>query len=253
MNGQTRVSHPLYHLLPADIEGFDVLAELALDMRWAWNHASDQVWEQLDPALWRLTHNPWAILQTVARDRIERVLADPVFRRRIDELLQEKRRAAETPAWFQQAHPQASLGAVAFFSMEFMLSEALPIYAGGTIQSRVREAASQGRQASLDVERLRRSAQEEIRSIYVALDSDRQQIKLLTDATLQAKQNLREETREYNLGLVTNIDVLQALTSAVESQRALDRTKATSKYDYARLLAASAHRPDLPEKALEVE
>src|SRR5690606_13424040 len=39
--------------------------------------------------------------------------------------------AAEAPAWFQQAYPQAPLGAVAYFSMEFMLGDALPIYSGG--------------------------------------------------------------------------------------------------------------------------
>ena len=44
MSKQTRVSHPLYNLLPTEIEGFDSLAELALDMRWSWNHATDKVW-----------------------------------------------------------------------------------------------------------------------------------------------------------------------------------------------------------------
>ncbi|MGA8190984.1 MAG: alpha-glucan family phosphorylase, partial [Candidatus Sulfotelmatobacter sp.] len=43
----------------------------------------------------------------------------------------DKRQAAERPAWFQQKHPQAPLTCVAYFSMEFMLSEALPIYSGG--------------------------------------------------------------------------------------------------------------------------
>lgn len=38
MNKQTRASHPLYNLLPTEIEGFDSLAELALDMRWSWKH-----------------------------------------------------------------------------------------------------------------------------------------------------------------------------------------------------------------------
>ena len=38
---------------------------------------------------------------------------------------------AEAPAWFQQHHSQAPLTCVAYFSMEFMLSEALPIYSGG--------------------------------------------------------------------------------------------------------------------------
>ena len=131
MSQQTRTSHPLYNLLPTEIEGFDSLAELALDMRSSWNHATDQVWQQLDPVLWELTHNPWVVLQTVSRDQIERVLADPTFRKNVDDLVQARRDAAEAPAWFQQTYPQSPLTCVAYFSMEFMLSEALPIYSGG--------------------------------------------------------------------------------------------------------------------------
>ena len=131
MSKQTRVSHPIYSLLPTEVEGFDSLAELALDMRWSWNHATDQVWRQLDPELWEITHNPWVVLQTVSRDQIERVLADPVFRKSVDDLLRATRHTAQAPAWFQQHHPQAPLTCVAYFSMEFMLSEALPIYSGG--------------------------------------------------------------------------------------------------------------------------
>lgn len=131
MGEQSRVSHPLYNLLPTGIDGFDSLAELALDMRWSWNHATDEVWRQLDPKLWEVTHNPWVVLQTVSRDRIERLLADPVFRKQLDGLIEAGRQAAEAPAWFQQIHSESQLTSVAYFSMEFMLSEALPIYSGG--------------------------------------------------------------------------------------------------------------------------
>ena len=131
MSKQTRVSHPIYSLIPADVEGFDSLAELALDMRWSWNHAADEVWRQLDSELWEATHNPWVVLQTVSRDRIERMMADPVFRKNVDKLLQARQQALAAPAWFQQNHSQSPLTAVAYFSMEFMLSEALPIYSGG--------------------------------------------------------------------------------------------------------------------------
>ena len=131
MSKQTPVSKPIYSLLPTEVEGFDSLAELALDMRWSWNHCADEVWRRLDPALWDLTQNPWVVLQTVSRDQLERVLADPAFRKNVDDLLRAKRQAAEAPAWFQQHHPQAPLTCVAYFSMEFMLSEALPIYSGG--------------------------------------------------------------------------------------------------------------------------
>jgi starch phosphorylase len=100
-------------------------------MRSSWNHATDQVWRQLDPVLWELTHNPWAVLQTVSRDKLQRVLADPTFRKDVEDLVQIRRDAAQAPAWFQQAYPRSPLSCVAYFSMEFMLSEALPIYSGG--------------------------------------------------------------------------------------------------------------------------
>ena len=131
MNEQNRASHPINSLLPREIDGFDSLAELALNMRWSWNHSTDDVWRQLDSKLWEVTQNPWVVLQTASRDQIERKLADPVFRKNLDELVETRRKALEAPAWFQQNHAQSPLTCVAYFSMEFMLSEALPIYSGG--------------------------------------------------------------------------------------------------------------------------
>lgn len=131
MSSSTRASHPIYGLLPTEIEGYDSLAELALDMRWSWNHATDNVWRKLDPELWSITHNPWVVLQTVSRNQIETVLADPIFRKEVDALIEASRQAATAPAWFQQNHSGADLTCAAYFSMEFMLSEALPIYSGG--------------------------------------------------------------------------------------------------------------------------
>jgi starch phosphorylase len=131
MTEKANLTKPSYCNLPTDAEGVDCLAELALDLHWSWNHTTDDVWRQLDPALWELTQNPWVVLQTVSQDKLKRALADPAFRKNIDALAQAKRRAAETPAWFQKTHPQSPLKCVAYFSMEYMLSEALPIYSGG--------------------------------------------------------------------------------------------------------------------------
>lgn len=54
--------------------------------------------------LWNLTHNPWVVLQTVSRDKLQSVLEDPVFRKTLDDLVQTRRDAAEKSAWFQQTH-----------------------------------------------------------------------------------------------------------------------------------------------------
>ncbi len=116
---------------PGEVKGWDSLAELALDLRWSWNHCADEVWRELDPAMWEFTQNAWVLLQTVSRDKLQAALANPAFRGKVDALLQARNRAAEAPAWFQRKHPRSSLTGVAYFSMEFMLSEALPIYSGG--------------------------------------------------------------------------------------------------------------------------
>jgi starch phosphorylase len=115
----------------AGIDGFDSLEKLALDMRWSWSHATDEVWRQLDSELWEITQNPWVVLQTASRDKINGVLADPGFRAKVDGLIDASRQTTEAPAWFQTKHSNTPLTCVAYFSMEFMLSEALPIYSGG--------------------------------------------------------------------------------------------------------------------------
>jgi len=125
------VTSPLHNFLPLEVEGFDSLVELALDLRSSWNHAAVELWRQLDPELWDLTHNPWVVLQTVSHDQLKRTLADPEFRKQVESLVGTKRRTAELPAWFQRQHANAPLSSVAYFSLEFMLSEALPIYSGG--------------------------------------------------------------------------------------------------------------------------
>ena len=58
-------------------------------------------------------------------------MGDPIFRKNVDGLVASSRQAAEAPAWFQLNHAQAPLTCAAYFSMEFMLSEAFPIYSGG--------------------------------------------------------------------------------------------------------------------------
>jgi len=131
MNEPTNISNSMFCFLPTEIEGFSSLTELALDMRWSWNHCADEMWRQLDPDLWDLTQNPWIVLQTVSRDKLQRMLADPAFRKQVDALVQARREAVARPTWFKQPHQQSPLTCVAYFSMEFMLSEALPIYSGG--------------------------------------------------------------------------------------------------------------------------
>ncbi|HUE00976.1 MAG TPA: alpha-glucan family phosphorylase [Bryobacteraceae bacterium] len=124
------MSNLKYTNLPAEASNEDALAQLALDLSWPGRHATGVLWERLNPELWEMTHSPWAVLQTVSTKRLEEITSDPVFQKALAQQTQARGAAAES-SWFHRAHPGSPLSAAAYFSMEYMLSEALPIYSGG--------------------------------------------------------------------------------------------------------------------------
>jgi len=131
---------------------------------------------------------------------------------------------------------------------DVQLALTVPLYAGGSVQSRVREAQSQSTQAELSVSQVQRQAEQEIRSLHQSVVLDRSQLAALEMATDAARKNYQAQQRDYRLGLVTNLDVLQALTVFQENQRALDRARYTAKLNYLRLQAAAVRRPARPEE-----
>lgn len=136
-------------------------------------------------------------------------------------------------------------GLIGDVSWDVQLALTVPLYAGGGLESRVRESLSQRTQAELALNQLRRQAEQQIRSAYDNTVYDRAQLAALECATDTARRNYEVQSREYRLGLVTNLDVLQALTTYLENQRALDRARFTAKLNYLTLQAASVRRPVL--------
>lgn len=107
------------------------LTGLALDLRWSWNHATDALWRQIDPECWDRTHNPWTTLNNASRTHLKALIEKSAFRRVIADVLATQTERLRQPTWFGQKHDTSALSCVAYFSMEYMLSEALPIYSGG--------------------------------------------------------------------------------------------------------------------------
>jgi glycogen phosphorylase len=125
------MSNLKYTNLPSEASNEDALAQLALDVSYSWNDAAGTLWQRLNPELWELTRNPWVVLQTVSGAKLEEIASDPAFQKTLAELTQARAAESKSPRWLQQAHPNTQLKTVAYFSMEYMLSEALPIYSGG--------------------------------------------------------------------------------------------------------------------------
>jgi starch phosphorylase len=118
----------LWRELPLPLAG---LRDLALDLRWTWSHEADALWAQVDSELWQRTHNPWTILEDVSTARLDELAANPAFMALLDRLIAARRAYQADRGWFAGGLDAASLTGVAYFSMEFGLGEALPLYAGG--------------------------------------------------------------------------------------------------------------------------
>jgi starch phosphorylase len=107
------------------------LEELAMNLRWSWDLQTRELFRWVDPEEWdAVVHDPVRLLGRVSRSRLEELVADRGFLRFLDTVHSDLDHYLHRDAWFQ-ARDDSSLRAVAYFSPEFGISEALPQYSGG--------------------------------------------------------------------------------------------------------------------------
>ena len=117
---------------PELIQKLDGLPELALDCNYSWSHHADKIWRELDSDLYWQTRNPWLVLQTASSSRLEELANNETFCHMLQGIVSAQRKLLTEQRWFQMEVEQTTqLRQVAYFSMEFGLSEALPMYSGG--------------------------------------------------------------------------------------------------------------------------
>lgn len=123
------------------------------------------------------------------------------------------------------------------------LALTVPLFTGGVNTSRVREAKSQVRQDEAGLSLARRGAEQELRTAWARYTADFAQVAALRTAVDLADKTYQQQKDDYRLGLANNLDVLTALASLQEVQRALDGARYLVLADRARLEAAAGRRP----------
>ncbi|MCU1483595.1 MAG: alpha-glucan phosphorylase [Actinomycetia bacterium] len=112
-------------------EALAPLVDLAMNLRWAWDEGTRDLFRWVDPDAWEETrHDPVRLLGTVSNERLAELEADPAFRTYLTECSDNLARYLERPRWFQ-GKGESDLRSVAYFSPEFGIAEALPQYSGG--------------------------------------------------------------------------------------------------------------------------
>lgn len=124
------VEHPSLSDLPASLRR---LGDLALNLRWSWDRPTRELFADLagdgaDPE----TVNPIHVLRGLNAERLAELAEDDAFLARLDELARAfDAELTGEDTWFARTAPDSPNPLVAYFSAEFGVSEALPVYAGG--------------------------------------------------------------------------------------------------------------------------
>jgi starch phosphorylase len=107
------------------------IEELAMNLRWSWDDRTRDLFRWIDPDQWDNTsHDPVRLLGLVSRERLEALGRDASFLAYLGEVHDDLHRYLEGPSWFQ-TRADGPLRAVAYFSPEFGIAEAVPQYSGG--------------------------------------------------------------------------------------------------------------------------
>ncbi len=119
--------------VPEELTG---LTELATNLRWTWHPPTRDLFASMDDALFRRIRDPLRMLAELPAARLDELAGDESFLARTRRVSGDLRRYLSEPRWYQRRAAEAGAGerfpeAVAYFSMEFGVHEALPNYSGG--------------------------------------------------------------------------------------------------------------------------
>jgi len=123
------------------------------------------------------------------------------------------------------------------------LSVDMPLYQGGRVSANVREAMSSYRQAQLMLEEMERDIYHSIRKIHNELSMSILEAKSSEEAARAAQQSYDALLGEYKLGLVTNLDVLEALDLLQSQKSARDAARLKAKRLFIELNVAMEREP----------
>jgi glycogen phosphorylase len=105
--------------------GLEKLQEIAYNIWWVWHYDAVNLFREVEPASWTASgHNPVVMLETVSYQRLEEMAADARFMKRLNDVYQQLRDYVNTPV-------NTDKPSVAYFSMEYGLTDILKIYSGG--------------------------------------------------------------------------------------------------------------------------
>jgi outer membrane protein len=133
---------------------------------------------------------------------------------------------------------------------DVQLRATLPLFEGGTTQSKVRLASLQSGEKDLVVNQTRRKAEAEVKALHDSLSMRVNQLKALKLASDLSEKNYQTLLRESRRGLSRSLDVQLGLTEYRNSKRNYDQARYQARLDRIRLELAAGHIPTVINKEM---
>ena len=134
------------------------------------------------------------------------------------------------------------------FTTSIGLQLAVPIYQGGVVDSRVREAIANRDRSRSDLESARRQAALTARQSFLGVTNGMAQVRALEQAVISSETALASNRLGYDVGVRINIDVLNAQQQLFSTKRDLAKARYDTIMNGLRLKAAAG---SLAESDLE--
>ncbi len=119
------------------------------------------------------------------------------------------------------------------------LSLNIPLYTGGGAQSKVRQALSNKSKAEQDLENIKRTVAQSVRQSFLGVTNGVAQVKALEAALVSNKSSLDSTLLGKEVGVRTNVDVLNAQQQLFQAQRDLQQARYNTILSQLRLKAAA--------------
>ena len=130
------------------------------------------------------------------------------------------------------------------------LQLALPIFAGGSVLSRTREAVALRERARQDLEASRRAAEFNARQSFLNVTNGLAQVKALEQALVSSETALQSNRVGYEVGVRINIDVLNAQQQVFQTKRDLARARYDTILNGLRLKSAAGSLTEIDVEAV---
>ncbi len=136
-----------FRVIPKLPENIEKLRTIAHNLCWCWDYEAVSLFRRMDSDLWdHLDHNPVRMLGALTQERLDELARDDGFIDNYHRVTERMAHYLKEAKWYEKQFGKKDM-CIAYFSVEFGITESLPIYSGGSVS--LREITSNQRQISV--------------------------------------------------------------------------------------------------------